>query len=291
MDSAKKKPFIYEYTDYRKYLSDLFLFQKSISDVFSHRYIIQKAGFSSPTMLKNVVLGKRHLSLSAARRFSSAFGMDRGERRFFLLLVRFATAKTLPEKEKCHQAIERIKGKYAIKRINDDYYDVLDAWWHLAIREVVALPDAKSSSKWIARALQPNITPKEAAHSLRLLRRLGLIRKINEQWQPAESAIQTDPTVVSVKAANFHRQMIQLGGESVSRFPADQREISGTTLRIAKRDIAKFKELLRAFRSQLLNLAQQSPAADAVYQLNYQFFPLVKLDRPRRLKVDGRGAK
>lgn len=291
MDSAKKKPFIYEYTDYRKYLSDLFLFQKSISDVFSHRYIIQKAGFSSPTMLKNVVLGKRHLSLSAARRFSSAFGMDRGERRFFLLLVRFAIARTLPEKEKCHQAIERMKGKYAIKRIDDDYYDVLDAWWHLAIREVVALPDAKSSSKWIARALQPNITPKEAAHSLRLLRMLGLIRKINEQWQPAESAIQTDPTVVSVKAANFHRQMIQLGGESVSRFPADQREISGTTLRIAHRDIAKFKELLRAFRSQLLNLAQQSPDADAVYQLNYQFFPLVKLDRPRRLKVEGRTAK
>ena len=291
MDSVKKKPFIYEYSDYRKYLADLFIFQKSISSVFSHRYIIQKAGFSSPVMLKNVVLGKRHLSLSAAKRFSSAFDMDPGQRRFFLLLVRFATAKTLPEKEKCHQAIARLKGKSVIKRLDDEYYDVLDAWWHLAIREVVALPDAKSSSKWVARALLPAITPKEAAHSLGLLRRLGLIRKINDQWRPAESAVQTDPTVISVKAANFHRQMIQLGGESISRFPADQREISATTLRIARRDIVKFKEMLRAFRSQLLQLAQQSQAADAVYQLNFQFFPLVKLDRPRRLKADGRAVK
>lgn len=291
MGSPKKKPIIYEYSDYRKYLADLFLFNKSVSTVFSHRYIIQKAGFSSPAMLKNVILGKRHLSLSAAERFSSVFDMDNGERQFFLLLVRFGIAKTLAEKEKCHQKIARIKRTAKIKRLDDDYYDVLDTWWHLAIREAVALPDAKSSSKWIARVLQPNITPKEAAHSLWLLRRLGLIRKHLEAWQPADSTIQTDPTVVSVKAANFHRQMIQLGGESISRFPVDQREISGTTLRISKRELSKFKELLRDFRSHLLQLAERSEDADAVYQLNFQLFPLVKLDRPRRMKVDRQAAE
>ena len=78
MASAKKKPFIYEYSDYRQYLADLFRFKKNTSPVFSHRYIIRKAGFSSPTMLKNVIIGKRHLSLAAAERFASAF--DLGQR-------------------------------------------------------------------------------------------------------------------------------------------------------------------------------------------------------------------
>ena len=68
------------------------------------------------------------------------------------MLVRFGIAETLAEKEKCYQEIARIRGKATIKNLSHDYYDVLDKWWHLAIRELVALPDAKNSSKWIARA-------------------------------------------------------------------------------------------------------------------------------------------
>jgi uncharacterized protein (TIGR02147 family) len=290
MASPEKRPSIYEYYDYRRYLADLFRFFKSTSSVFSHRYIIKKAGFSSPTVLKNVIIGKRHLSLAAAERFAIAFGMEAEEQRFFLLLVRFAIAETLSEKEKCLQEIARRKGKSNIKSLGRDYYDVLEKWWHLAVREIVALPDAKASSKWIGRALQPNISPREAALSIRLLRRLGLISKRGDRWLPVDSTIQSDPTVVSVKAAHFHRQMIQLGGESITRFAPEQREISGTTLRIAKTDIPRFKELLRTVRAQMLNLAEQSQNADVVYQLNFQFFPLVKTDRPQRLRQDGQEA-
>ncbi|GAI76436.1 unnamed protein product, partial [marine sediment metagenome] len=42
------KPDIYKYFDYREYLSDLFDYHKKNSPVFSHRYIVFKAGFKSP---------------------------------------------------------------------------------------------------------------------------------------------------------------------------------------------------------------------------------------------------
>ena len=70
-----------------------------------------------------------------------------------------------------------------------------------------------------------------------------------------------------------------MGGESLSRFPGKDREVSGTTLRVAEADLDKIKVWLREFRMKILGLAAQSAGADQVYQLNFQFFPLVKAKR------------
>lgn len=287
METSPEKPNIYGYYDYRRYLSDLFLYYKHTMSVFSHRYIINKAGLKSPNALKAVMIGKRHLTPSSAERFADAFRMDVDEKKYFLLLVRFSLAETLSEKEKCLQEVAMLKGAADVMRLSDEYYDVLEKWWHLPIREIVCLPDAKKSSKWIARAIQPNITPAQVAQSLQLLKKLGLIKKQGDDWKAVHPTIHTDSEVATVKASNFHRQMMRLGEEAITRFQADKREISGTVLRISKKDVAKFKELLGDFRKQLLNLAEQSENADQVYQLNIQFFPLVKPERPRRLKQEG----
>ena len=43
------------------------------------------------------------------------------------------------------------------------------------------------------------------------------------------------------------------------------------------------KILLKEFRKKLLNLAVNSANADQIYQLNFQFFPLVIPDRKARI--------
>ena len=119
-----------------------------------------------------------------------------------------------------------------------------------------------------------------------MLRRLGLIAKIDGRLQPTERTLATDKQVHSVRAVEFHRQMIQRGAESITRFQSGEREISGTTLRISRRDVGNVKTLLRDFRKKMLTLAANSPEADQVYQLNFQFFPLVVPQRTGRLADD-----
>jgi uncharacterized protein (TIGR02147 family) len=98
--------------------------------------------------------------------------------------------------------------------------------------------------------LSPSITPDEAAESLTLLKSLGLIAMNRDRsWTQVEKTMATDARVKSVMVSQFHREMIRLGGESLSRFPGKDREISGTTLRVAEAE------------------------------LNFQFFPLVKSRR------------
>ncbi|HEX2957692.1 MAG TPA: TIGR02147 family protein, partial [Chitinispirillaceae bacterium] len=72
----KKQPNIFEYYDYREYLRDRVSYERERTPVFSNRYIVQKAGFKSPTALKHVIDGKRNLSLESANKFAGALKIE-----------------------------------------------------------------------------------------------------------------------------------------------------------------------------------------------------------------------
>lgn len=278
------KPNIYTYFNYREYLSALFNYHKALSSVFSHRYIVSKAGFKSPNSLKNVINGERHISIDGAERFAKAFKMDDKERYYFISLVRFNTSRSQKEKERCLAELLKLRNSSLPARLKDEQLEILSAWWHTAIRELTALPDFKNSSVWISRVLEPPIDRNDAAQSLELLKKTGFLQKTENGWKPAEKTMQSDPEVTHVYAASFHRKMIELGKEAISRFSHELREISSTTLRLSGNDIPRIKTLLQNFRRQLLDFAAGSKDADQIYQLNFQFFPLVKTDRPSRVK-------
>lgn len=277
-------PNVFTYYDYREFLKDLFSFHKSQLSVFSNRYIVRRAGYKSPTTLKQVIDGRRNLSAKSAERFAAVFNLNKADREYFLKLVHFNQAKSLEQRNRYYnELLELQKGAETVK-LDETKHEVLAKWWHLVIREAIALPDAKNSSKWISRALTPSVPQKEVLKSLRGLKKLGMIKKKDTKWEPADSILETDPKVLSVLAAGFHRQMIGLGSESITRFLEEEREISGTTLRIAGEDVKAMKELIRNFRKKALSLANKSMNANQVYQMNIQFFPVVALSRNRRMK-------
>lgn len=278
-NKTPKAPDIFSYYDYRSFLRDLVEYERSSSTVFSHRYIVQKAGFSSPTALKHVIDGKRNLTLESANRFATALRIGGIARHYFLTLVLFNQSGSLPEREKYLAELLELKRAEAPSRLDDDSLEVLSQWYHLAVREIVDLPDFRNSPKWIARVLCPQITPFEASQSLLLLKRLGLVAKVGGRLQQVNRTLATDPEVHSVKAAEFHRQMIRRAEESISRFDCKDREISATTLRISAQDVCNVKTMVRELRKKVLALAADSAGADQVYQLNFQFFPLVDPDR------------
>jgi uncharacterized protein (TIGR02147 family) len=283
VDKARPNPAppdIFTFFDYRAYLQELFDYNKAISRRFSHRFIVTRAGFKSPNVLKNVMVGRRNLTLGAAESFAKAFKIEGNARRYFMALVRYNQARTATERENALGEMMELRARKNPVRLMEKQYDVFAKWWHLAIREIISLPDFRFSPEWIAESLAPPISPKEAAESLALLSALGLIvQQRDRTWTQSESTLATDPRVRSTLVRHFHREMIRLGSESLSRFPAADREIAATTLRFARADLDTIKTWLREFRMKLLGLAAQSNGADQVYQLNFQFFPLVKTQR------------
>src|SRR3954469_6473209 len=92
------KPKVFEYSNYRSFLRDLYEFEKAAHRKFSFRYFSKQAGFSSPNFLKLVIEGKRNLSIESIARFAKALKLNKEEATFFRALVLFNQASTTEER-------------------------------------------------------------------------------------------------------------------------------------------------------------------------------------------------
>ena len=77
------KPVVFDYLDYRAFISELFVFQKKHVPGFSHRYFARKAGFAAPNFLKLVMDGKRNLTPASLAKVARGFGLNKREREYF----------------------------------------------------------------------------------------------------------------------------------------------------------------------------------------------------------------
>ena len=59
-------PNVFEYTDYRAFLQDLYTERKARG--LSHRWLAERAGLSSPSFLKAVMDGQKNLAPTTAKR-------------------------------------------------------------------------------------------------------------------------------------------------------------------------------------------------------------------------------
>jgi uncharacterized protein (TIGR02147 family) len=148
-------------------------------------------------------------------------------------------------------------------------------WYLPAVRELAARRDFKATPSWIAKALWPNISEREAAHALEVLLELKLlVRDGKRVVQGGDSVVSTGAEAQSVNVASFHRAMLARAAAAIDEVPADSRDISSLTLCLGADGLRLFKERIRRFRRELLELSTLESDPEQVVQLNFQLFPL-----------------
>jgi uncharacterized protein (TIGR02147 family) len=83
----------------------------------------------------------------------------------------------------------------------------------------------------------------------------------------------TENEVVSSAIAQWHRDMIKRGADSIDSVPREQREISSVTCSMSLATAKKIKEKVQKFRQEILDIASQDRFPEVVYQVNFQMFP------------------
>lgn len=105
------KPQVFNYLDYRLYLSDTYSYYKETTTYFSYRYFSSKAGINSSSFLKLVIEGKRGLTDETCEKFIHALRLWGKEGDFFRILVKYNQAKTPQEKLRNFKDLETIKAE------------------------------------------------------------------------------------------------------------------------------------------------------------------------------------
>lgn len=281
-----RKPDLFAYLDYRKYLRDAFEAMRAAAPKgrgkVSYRSFAKEAGYSSPNLLQLILAGERDLAPANVPGTARALKLNKQETGFFADLVAFDRAQGFDEKTFHYQRMLRSRRHADARPIDKGQFEYLEQWYHPAVRELAAHPGFDGDPAWIAQRLRPRITPAQAEKSLELLQRLGLLRRdaATGKLVQSDAQISTAPEVASLAVANYHRSMLKLAEGSLDAFGGEQRDLRAVTLGLPKGKFPELKRKLETFWREVLDMAAASGPVEEVYQVNLQAFPLARPEDP-----------
>lgn len=269
---------VFAYLDYRAFLRAYYDEAKARSS-FSYRAFARRAKLSSPNYLKLVIDGERNLSAAMAERFAEACGLSEEGAEYFRELVAFAHARTSREQNERYAKLRshrRYRSAHRLELAQDAYHS---RWYLPAIRELVLHAKFREDPAWIAAQLTPAIKPAEAELALATLLDLGmLVRDERGRLRQGTKLVSTGAEVRSLHLANFHRSMMTHAADSLDTVPAEERDISSLTLCMSRAGLATLKLRIQRFRAELLALSDLEEQPEQVVQVNFQLFPLSRVE-------------
>ncbi len=269
-----KKINIYSYTNFREYLKAFFEKSKKEDRDFSHRFLAQKLELSTPNLVLLIMQGKRNLTRRLAAKVSRVCRHTKRERLYFEAMVSFLQAKSHDNKSRYFEKMAEIRRKVYATRLDEWQYKYYKNWYNPVIQELVIDPDFTGNEKWVAKRLSPSISAIKAKSSIKLLQKLGYIKKKGRQYDQCEPPHNPNPEVHSLGMVEFHRQTGRLAAESFDRHREEERYITSCTVVIDEKQFQKIQADLDSVRKNALRLTQKASKKTRVYQLNFQMFPM-----------------
>lgn len=272
---------IFYYTDFRQYLAEYYAYMKAQSAVFSYRYFAKKAGISSSGLYLRVVRGERNLSPQSTELFIQGMNLSEREALYFRALVGFGQANTPNEKQKFYAVMLSMSEFVSAHQLDADEYTYLNQWYIPVIRELVTLVEVGDDLEHLGKMLSPPIRLDQVEFALALLQRLDFIQMdANGRWVQRDRAItsgRTSSPMLALARRSFNKQMIALAGESLDRFPVEERYATGMTLGISSSCHQAIIQEITAFRERIALLVDRDRGEQKVCQLNFQLFPLSQI--------------
>jgi uncharacterized protein (TIGR02147 family) len=282
MVEQNQKISVFDYTDYRTYLSDYYKNQKKINKDFSYRFFANKAQIKSSGFYKELIDGKRSLSRSLILKFSYALKLTKKEAEYFENMVYFNESKTVEEKKLYFKKMMASYDSKAYKLLSDQY-EYFSKWYYVVIHELLSYIKFKDDYKKLANTLSPTIRPDQVKKTIEILTKLKLIKTDQEGYYHRCDKVLTtgypkseDRRVSLLNIINFQKEMINLADKAYNTKDIKSIDMSTLTLCISKETYHEMKEEIANFRKKLLGMADKDKKPDMVYELNYQFFPLSK---------------
>jgi uncharacterized protein (TIGR02147 family) len=268
-------PEVSTYVSYRRFLEDWYRARKAADRRFSHRLFARRAGVSSPSLLNEIISGKRNLTPSQLPGFLRALGLSGPDAACFRDLVALDQAATEAERNAAWERLAASRRFREARPIEGAAFAYLSSWHGPAIRELALCSGFRAEAEWIARTLRPRITVTQARDALATLLELGLLVERDGSMVTAETSVATAHQVHGLAVHNYHRQMLERARDAVEGARSRERHLVGVTVAIPEDLVPELKAELDALQERLLNLCDaRATEAERVYQIELCLFPL-----------------
>lgn len=268
---------VFNFTDFREYLRYYFKEKKTANPHFSYQRFAQKIGISNRGFLYNILKGNKPLSKSNCFKLSQALGHSRNEAFYFENIVSYAQTKNAEERAHyLEQALQVQSNTHTkIHLIRQDQYEFYSKWYHSAIRAYIDMFPFDGDHEELVKKLSPVVTVAQAEKSVRLLERLGLIKKDkNGMYTVTEKSIWASDEVSKTAISRFHIECTDLARNAVIHENPKTHNIISLTMGISKNGYENICEETRIFQNKIIELVNNDKHTDRIYQYQLFFLPL-----------------
>lgn len=276
-----KKPSIYDYFDYREYLSDVFNYFKTIDSAYSHRKFLAEAEIPGSTYLLRVINGERKLSLKYVANFSRSIQHDPGEAAYFELLVKFNNEKNVDNKDQFLKELLKIRSDKTSFSLEDKKLKYFEKWYYPVIRDLIGLVDNSEDYNALSRMLIPPMSPLQVKRAVIFLQKNGFIKKREDGqgYVPSEPIVSTPPSVNSTILSQFHKKNLELDIDAFENCSLSDRSISSVIMSVSTETFEKMRIEIQEFRKRLLALAREDTNPSMVCRVGFQVVPRAKVKK------------
>ena len=278
MTPEQTKPNIYEFTDYRSFLVEFVNLKRKQQPHWTLGQWARSLDLSATTSITMVLNGQRNPGERLTNSLIRYFKFAPEENTYFLNLVELSKASGQGHlKSILQQEILNLAQRKIPTPLDPQLFRLISNWYFVVIRQIARIGKLSSNYEELQEKLLFPVSKIDLKEAISTLLKVGLLKMgPSNEYFIVDEQITTESDVARESHKTFHEQMINLAKTSIRTTPVLEREITGLTLPIAKKDLPKAKELIKKFIDDFDTLIEDTKG-DSIYQLNLQLFPVAEL--------------
>lgn len=273
-----KLPDIFNYLDFKSYLSDYREMRKVFDIGFTNVYICHSLGQTkSKGYFNNVISGRVKLGSSMIDRFIVLLNLKGDKAKYFRALVSFN--QTIDKEEKAFFFDQLIKhNKIPSKEMDLSFYDYYKNWLHAVVRALLDIYDFKDDYKELTTKLLFPVTPGQIKRSIEILKGLELIKQDkNGFYKPAEIAITAGKKIKEHLLRQYQTKCLEHSAEVVMNAEVKPQKVTTMTISVSPNAYEEIKNKIDQLKTEIRSIVHNDTLeADRLCQVNIHLFPQTK---------------
>lgn len=278
--SSIDKPVLYEYNDFRLFLSDFYDYKNKQEPKFNKTFICKQLGLPKSRSYFQEVLRGRIISQPKIALFIDLLELTDDEAKYFRALVNYNQVGNDQEEKELllHQLIRLHKSSKKI--ITENEYIYYSKWYHSVIRALLDTINFKSDYKFLSKKIFPSITVKEARSSIKLLLDLNLIKKNDEgYYKPTDTVISTGTLIKNELIKQYQLNCLDVAKNTITANSSQSQQVITRIMSVSEECQKEIEQSVARFNSEITALVRNDKKqSDRVYQFDMLFYPQSRFD-------------
>lgn len=265
------KPDLFQYMEYRAYLSAYVEWKLQANPQFSRRAFSQKY-FGSTGILYSVIGGDRDMGPKLRLRCAAALAMSERENEYFDLLVQHNQARTDMERNFLFNLLSKFRNSkpWEVRENQHRYYS---KWYYAVVFNYLGLDQKKGRPVEIAADIHPPLSVEQVEEAIELLLDLELIRKSEGGYALTRNHLVSGDAFRGEVALEYNRQIHSLSDELVKggfrRFKAYNTQV----MTVSEVSLRAIREKYGNFQEEVQDIVAKDKATDKVCTMVFQIIP------------------